>query len=325
MRRCAWLAAIAVLLPDLVAAQAIDICPSVRADSRVKASDPEFIVNPLGNVLANPRRAVTEEDAVLVRVLTTDARAQRLTVRRKSPARTVGNVRVIGLPEPETMVLGGARTPPAKEACYLDVRLSDFAPGLGQAEIQLDTLKDNEVQRLPVGTFEFNVEPVYAGMVSLGPIVTDLLDPKFEVATNSAGKTYIAESESGSDRVVYAMVYTPFVAGKRVAQPPLSMEPRSWLRRINPMFGIVLSDISRNALAGISVDLPFGIIAHGGWHMGRTSEIDAASGLGVGSEISSDATIPVIRKWNTARFLGVTLDMRVAGRLLGLASKTTVP
>ncbi|MFN2324799.1 MAG: hypothetical protein ABR551_02840 [Gemmatimonadales bacterium] len=270
---------------------------------------------------------ITEEDRVLVRIPAVEALAPFVTVRRTSAARTVGDIRLIGAQDPAfaSVAFTKAESATKDPQCYIDVVLGDFAPGLGQVEIRLATTVGSELKLVTVAEFDFNVEPMFAGMFSLGPIVTNLQEPLFSKATNAAGETYVSESETGADRILYALLYTPFVLGKRVAEAPLTSDPRSWIRRINPMFGVVLNGIGKNAVAGVSVDLPFGIVAHAGWHVGRTSELDDQSGLNVGSVIDADATIPVVRRWNIDHFWGLTLDTRVALRLLGLASKTSVP
>jgi hypothetical protein len=328
MRRCSSLALVACVIPAAASAQQQELerCPSLNVSSSASLPETVIVVTLFGNVLARPAM-ITEEDRVLVRIPAVDAMAQLVTVHRTSPARTVGDIRIIGAQDPAftSQALDESKTATLTPTCFIDAVLDDFAPGLGQAEIRLVTAVGSELKRVTVAAFDFNVEPVFAGMISLGPIVSDLQDPQFTKATNAAAETYISESESGDDRILYALIYTPFVAGKRVAEPPLTRDPRSWLRRINPMFGVILNDIGKNAVGGVSVDLPFGIIAHAGWHVGRTSEIDDQSGLSAGSVIAADATIPVVRRWNIDRFWGLTLDTRVALRLLGLASRTSAP
>jgi hypothetical protein len=308
-------------------AQEIGRCASAAVSPSYSPADVEFVVSLLGNVIVRPSRSVTEADVVRVRVLATEPVASLLSVHRTSPARRAGELRVIGLPEAVVSqeFVEDLRTASTTPSCFVDATLGDFRPGQGEVEIRLVTGSGTEIRRTVFGSFDFNVEPVFAGMVSLGPIVTRLPDPTFQVATNFAGETYVAEVESGNERILYALMYTPFVGGKRIAEPALTRDPRSWLRRVNPMFGVVLDDIRRNAIAGLSVDLPFGLVAHYGLHVGRTSEIDPASGLTEGSRFEADGTIPVRRTWNRDQFYGLTLDTRVALRLIGLAGSTTVP
>lgn len=322
MKLCVYVPAL-VLLTSNLAAQDIPRCGTDKADP---APQPVFVVSMFGNVVARPPVAVTEDDDVLVRVLTDPTVAKGISVHRISAARRLGELRVIGGTQTASAtavnrVFAAARAP----KCYVDAVLGDFEAGLGEVEIRHILSDQAEVKQLTLGAFNFNVEPLYAGMFSLGPVVTDLPEPKFSVATNSAGGSYVSVAESGNDRILYALIYTPFVRGKRLGEPALRWELKSWWHRINPMFGVVLNDISRNALVGVSLDFPFGIVAHYGAHMGRTSEIDPESGLAAGSAIASDGTIPVIRRWNTDRFLGLTLDARVALKLIGLAGKTTLP
>lgn len=324
MKICICVASL-VLLTSNLAAQDMDIprCGTAKAEPATK---PVFVVSMFGNVVGRPTVAVTEHDDVLVRVLTDPTVAKGISVHRISAARRLGELRVIGATQTADVkafneVLAAAGTP----TCYVDAKLGDFEAGLGQVEIRHISLNQAEVKQLTLGAFDFNVEPLYAGMFSLGPVVTNLPEPQYSVATNSSGGSYISAAESGDNRILYALIYTPFILGKRLGEPALRGERVSRLRRVNPMFGVVLDDISRNALVGVSIDFPSGIIGHYGAHIGRTSEIDPESGLTAGSAIASDGTIPVIRKWNSDRFIGVTLDARVALKLIGLAGKTTVP
>jgi hypothetical protein len=301
----------------------LEPCPSVRVPTAVPAAD--FVVTVLGNVISRPERPVIEEDRVRVRVLATDALAPLLSVHRTSPARRTGELRIIGMPETaDAKTATEAQKAMATPTCYIESTLGDFRPGLGEVEVRLAMISGAEIKRLTIGAFDFNVEPVFAGMVSIGPVITWLPDPAFQLATNAQGNTYISEVESGRERIAYALAYTPFIWGKRVAEPPLTRDLRSWRQRINPMFGLVINDIRRNALGGLSLDLPFGLVVQGGWHVGRTSEIDPSSGLQVGSEFPSTGTIPIRRRWDSGHFLALTLDTRVALKLFGLAGSSAV-
>lgn len=317
-----------LMIPAVLPAQSIHRCTAVNTPAPDTKTRVEFVVSMLGNVLHRPAAPITEAEQVRVRVLTNEDLAGRLAVRRSSPARRTGELRIIGMVQGavDPKLIADVRDAAVDPRCYVDVTLDDFEPGLGEAEIHLVTQSGTEITRIEIGGFDFNVEPLYAGMVSLGPIITRLADPAFGVATNASGERYIAEVESGRDRILYGLVYTPFILGKRLSEPALTRDLRSWLSRVNPMFGIVVNDVRRNALAGLSVDLPFGLVIHGGWHMGRTSEIDPASGLEVGSlfPFEGEGSIPVVRTWDSNGFLGLTLDMRVALKLLGLAGSAAV-
>ena len=321
-----YLASLVVTASSVVAQDSIPACKTGTDTTVASRANAVFHVSMFGNVVLRPVAAVTEEDEVLVRVLADERIASGISVHRISAARRLGELRVIdGTQLARSAALATTLSAARSPKCYVDALLGDFEPGLGEVEIRHVVEEPTEVKRLVLGTFNFNVEPLYAGMFSLGPVVTNLAEPKFTVATNSAGGSYISVAESGDDRILYALIYTPFILGKRLGEPALRSELNSWLRRVNPMFGVVLNDISQNALLGVSVDFPFGIVAHYGAHMGRTSEIDPESGLTAGSSIASGATIPVVRRWNTDRFVGLTLDARVALKLIGLAGKTTLP
>lgn len=333
MNLCAAVVSLALVTTNLAAQDIVPPCDTEKyilppRDTAKHISPPRvravFDVSVFGNVVARPSVAVTEEDEVLVRVVANNTLAKGISVHRISAARRLGELRIID----GSQVMGvkaAAGILGELKACYVSAVLGDFEAGLGEVEIRYVVMDQDKMKHLTLGSFNFNVEPLYAGMFSLGPVITDLPEPKFSVATNSAGRSYISVAESGNDRILYALIYTPFIRGKRLGEPALRWELESWWHRINPMFGVVLNDISRNALGGVSVDFPFGIVAHAGWHMGRTSEIDPESGLAAGSAIASDGTIPVIRRWNTGTFFGLTLDARVALKLIGLAGKTTLP
>src|SRR5262249_43974015 len=117
--------------------------------------------------------------------------------------------------------------------------LRDFAPGQGEVEISVVSGSDPVV----IGGFQFAVDALYTGMFSLGGLWTPLIDPSFTVST-VGGQSTIVQSEQGSRRFAYTLLYTPFVWEPR----DIEKGPRSFLHRLNPSVGFVLNHPTDNVL-----------------------------------------------------------------------------
>jgi hypothetical protein len=196
--------------------------------------------------------------------------------------------------------------------------LADFAPGRGEVVIERVQEDATSLKVKTLGQFDFAVNPVYIGAVSFGPVRSTLIDPAFAVVSKGA-TSVISQTNVGSSRVLYVVMYTPFVWGKRDTDKPAK---KLW-HRVNPVIGLTLKDITDNALTGVAVDFPFGVFLSGGWHFAKVSEIDSRSGAVLGEPFAGPSA-PTRTRWKTGSFVGATVDLRVALKLIKAAATTTL-
>ena len=279
-----------------------------------------ILVSPLGNRLSLPPKSIDENDVIQVIVVADSALLPRLKVRRTSAFRTTGGIRIVGQDVDLTGLRDSLRRQAAEELppCgSLTVDLADFAPGKGQIEIAAQKADGEEV----LGTVDVGVNPLYTGAFSLGVIRTKLLDPAFGLRFNGTDSIITVTEDnvqgidSGDHRIEYALLYTPFVWGRR----DLEKDTPFGLNHLNPTIGLVLNDVADNFLAGVSADVLGSIYFTAGAHAGRVRQLDSRSGLSVGSAFDGPRTaIPTVKQWRTEFFLGVSVDVRAAVQLLRL-------
>lgn len=266
----------------------------------------QFVVTPLGNVIHRPGDLVDENDRVRVVVVGDQRLLSRLVITRKSAFRTPGAINFLGQGTDLGFNFKGAAA--CDSAAFV---LGDFAPGQGQVQIASVNADGSQTN---TGTFDFGVHTLYSGALSLGGFRTALRNPTFGVSAVGAD-TVLTRTEDGTPRVLYVLSYTHFVWGKRDVE---KAEP--WYQHVNPMVGVVLSDIKNNAVAGVSVDLADGFYLQGGAHAGRVTRLDPRSGLELGDRFTQPTnTIPVVREWDVDWFVGVSVDVRASAELLRTA------
>ncbi len=266
----------------------------------------QFVVTPAGSVVYRPGDRVDENDRVRV-VVVGDARlVPQLAVKRQSAFRTPGALNIVG--QGSTLPFDFKAATGCDSTAFV---LGDFAPGQGQVQISVINADGSQT---PVGSFDFGVHTLYSGVFALGAFRTELRDPTFGV-TRSGGDTVLTQTGDGTPRVLYALTYTPFVWGRR------DIEKESpWYQHLNPMVGVVLSDIRNNAVLGVSADLVNSIYLQAGVHAGRVSRLDPRSGLRLGDEFTRPADeIPTVTEWDADWFMGASLDLRAAVELLRTA------
>ncbi|MFL5385809.1 MAG: hypothetical protein ACJ8GN_25115 [Longimicrobiaceae bacterium] len=278
-------------------------------DSELYAADrdwAQFVVTPTGNVVYRPADLVDENDRVRVVVVGDQRLVSRLVVTRKSAFRTPGTINFVGQGTNLGFNFKGAA--PCDSAAFM---LGDFAPGQGQVQIAVVNPDGGQTN---TGTFDFAVHTLYSGAFSLGAFRTQLRNPTFGVSAVGAD-TVLTQTEDGTPRLLYMLSYTHFIWGKRDI---LKSEP--WYHHVNPMVGVVLSDIRNNGVAGVSIDLANGLYLQGGAHAGRVTRLDPQSGLKLGDRFTQPAsTIPTVREWDVDWFVGVSVDVRAAAELLRMA------
>jgi hypothetical protein len=269
-----------------------------------------FAITPLGTVLSAPNESIDENDTVRIVVFVHPGLMPFLKVKRTSAIRTVGGLNIIGAEVTVPLTDLKRQAAGVKPCSRLDVELRDFAPGAGTVTVSAQ-IGEKDVT---LGTVEFLVNRLYHGMFSLGAISTKAVERDFTVVATTSGSV-IADENEGDRDVIYGVFYTPFVWGRR------DLEKSDWggkrLREhFNPSFGVATSDLSDNALAGISFDAA-GFVFTAGRHWRHGKVLSSSSGLRVGSPFSgTESEIPTARKWDSSSFVSVSIDLRAAVALL---------
>ncbi|AQT61244.1 hypothetical protein [Cellvibrio sp. PSBB023] len=271
----------------------------------------------LGNVLAKPSYSFDENDSLTVYVLGDKDLLQRLKVARTSDIRDLTKIRIIG-EDVEVPGLGKQHAQGEEITCAMrKFEIDSFAPGKGV--VAISRVKGEEVSA--ISTFDLNVARLYSGMFTLGAFRTDLVDPKYKLVSNGSDQVIAPENSSDTD-TRYSIFYTPFIWGRRDLEKPF--EWSSWYQHINPTLGFVLDDVSDNFLAGVSIDLPRGVVVTVGKHYGKVTQLSKESGLSTGSVFTGAAdTIPTSESWESDNFVAVSFDIGVTVKLIKSAFTTT--
>ncbi|HLX07090.1 MAG TPA: hypothetical protein VKY89_04430 [Thermoanaerobaculia bacterium] len=277
-----------------------------------------------GNLASNggaPPPTIAENETLRVVVRVDRQLIKFLDIRRKSAPRNRDAIRILGASQPASslQVATTAAPPPASLSfarCeYKEFDLQDFAPGDGQVEIVFPV--NNQLSTL--GTFSFRVNSLYWGALSFGPVYTSVFDKPFSVAPTATQGTGKIVNGEGGDRVLYTIFLTPYLTQRVLA----TSQP--WYAHLNPTLGLALNDVTDHALLGLSWDFGLAVLS-GGVHFAKVTEVDPNSGLKLGSTITTGGTmlpsataIPTEKQWKAGWFVGLGLDMRVAGQLLQAA------
>ena len=296
-------------LGELLATACPEATVSVHYDA--KANLGEILVTPAGNVLAKAVDTFDENDKLRV-IVYGDARLLPLLKVQRTSAFGVQTVRIAGsgLIAPELVARQAAGV-----CTTAEFFVSDFSPG--QATVQISALQGTTW--LPLGSFDFEVDPLYTGILSLGAAWTDLVDPGFKIASNNTG-TVIALGESGKHDLLYALFYTPYVWGRRNLERKIPS--RQWYKHVNPSIGIAPQNLDENALVGITIDLPAGFLVTFGRHFRKITTLPASSGLTVGSPFTGTADqLPTTQSWENDNYFAVTLDLRAIVQLFAAAGR----
>ena len=268
----------------------------------------EIVVNPLGTVLAsNLDTLFDENDSLIVRIAADKRLLPLLTAARTSAFRDVTAVQIVGSGQQAPLLTRQAGlVPDCGEQKFL---LSNFAPGEGQ--VQISALQGTQLTA--TGSFDFNVNPLYTGMLTLGAARTDLVDAGFKIAS-VGGQTVIAAGEEGDQDLIYTLFYTPFVWGKRDLQKRVP-----WYKHLNPTIGVAPDDITDNAFAGVNADLPAGISLTFGRHFRQIEVLE--QGLAVGSPFAGAADqLPTAQEWEDGSFWAISIDLRIMVQVLRAAA-----
>lgn len=278
-----------------------------------KADLGSILVTPTANVLARGVDTFDENDTLRV-IVYGDVRLLPLLKVERTSAFNIPAVRIVGAGEtlPEQLIARQG----AGVCGTAEYRLSDFAPG--EATVQISALQGSGADFVTLGSFDFNVNPLYTGILSLGAAWTKAVDPGFKLASDGTEQV-IALGDEGDDDLVYALFYTPYVWGKRDLEKKI---PRSrWYEHVNPTVGIVPQDLQENALVGVTVDLPAGFLVTFGVHFREIEALPEDTGLAVGSPFSGTADqLPTAESWEDETFFAVTVDLRAIVQLFAAAA-----
>lgn len=263
----------------------------------------QFVVTPGGSILVYPTQPVDEDDRVIVHVLGDRAVVDNIEVARTSATRQTGEIQIVGAGTGVKL-----QSKKALDCAQRQFTLGDFAPG--EATVEMYTVANN--QKTTLGTFKFNVNRLYHGILSFGAAWTrNLGDASFKLAPQG-DKMIIVADEEGKRDILYTVGYTYYAWGRRDLEKG---EPR-WYAHVNPTLAVSVEHLTDHALAGATVDagqLLFSV----GIHFAHVTRLNSASGLAPGSTFAGTADqIPTAERWQSHVYMSVSVDLRAAGALL---------
>jgi hypothetical protein len=283
-------------------------CP-VPAGTHLSGAD--IVMTPFGRVLNQPPAQFDDDDKVTVSVLADSRVTHLIAVREASDLTRPVVTNIYGADSPifkEQATGGQAGAAPAATCVLTDPEpLGPFATPKGVAQVTVydgTALKD-------LGSAQFVVAPLYTGAFMLGAIGTELAAPTYSKAFNGTD-TVIVERETGH-RLLYTATYTHFWRKRDLTR---SLPSDRLLEAITPMVGVVLNEAASNAVAGVNIELRPGLGVVVGRHFGRVTVLDESTGARVGQEFENRGDVPTERKWKSANFYGLNIDVRAASGLL---------
>jgi hypothetical protein len=289
-------------------------CPGEYEATSYDAENNEghIILTPTGNVLDKDLDLFDENDALVVKIVGDKRLLPLLKVKRTSPFRRKGIVRLVG--EEAGIARYAVEEPECGEREFI---VQDFEPGKGEIEISVIGDPDRVI-----GNFEFNVNPLYTGIISYGGVWTRAVDPDLKLVTSETeeAENILIKGNAGEGDLLYALLYTPYIWGKRDLE---KIYP--WYKYINPTVGIVPNDITNHALLGVSIDLPIGgILFTVGAHVRRIdalaqdTEAEIGEPYAVGRD-ADDVELSTSRELDTDLFFAVSVDLRAAVKVVKAA------
>jgi hypothetical protein len=283
-------------------------CP-VHAGTILPRAD--IVMTPFGRVLNRPPAQFDDDDKVTVSILADDRVTHLIAVREASDLTRPVVTNIYGADSPvfgNQSTAGQPGAAPAPTCAFTAPEpLGPFATPKGVAQVTVydgTALKD-------LGSAQFVVAPLYTGSFMLGAIGTELAAPTYAKAFNGTD-TVIVERETGR-RLLYTATYTHFWRKRDLTR---SLPSDRLLEAITPMVGVVLNEAASNAVAGVNIELRPGLGVVVGRHFGRVTVLDESTGARVGQEFENRGDVPTERKWKSANFYGLNVDVRAASGLL---------
>lgn len=281
-----------------------NVCTLVIPETYLQDEDvAHFVVTPGGSILQYPDQPVDEDDIVNVHVVGDRAIVENIEAARTSATRQTGTLSIAGEGQEIDFQAAEDRVLDCVERTFT---LGDFAAG--EATVEMYTIVEGT--KTTLGSFRFNVNKLYHGILSFGPARTRTVDTDFQLV-KQGDKNVIVPTAEGDD-IVQAIYYTHYAWGRR----DLEKKTSHWYHHINPTVGFSVADTTDHALAGVSIDLGFFLI-NGGVHYGRVTTLSPTSGLEPGSPFTgTKEEIPRTDRWKSSGFIGVSVDLRAASALL---------
>lgn len=273
-------------------------CDSVRITNAYEevANRAHFVVTPGGSFLQQPNGPVDEDDAIAFHVVSTDqALLQQLEVVRTSPTRTTGTLSIQG----EGTSVQRQALGPAQPCYQRTFELGDFAPG--EAVVELYTI--DQRQRTVVGTAKFNVNRLWHGIMSFGPMRSSIDTQAFGLLRRD-DKNIIVRTENAAHDLVYVVQYTQYWRRRD------SEKRYPFYQHINPSIGIALEDSLDQAFVGASIDWRQFVFTIGA-HVRDVTVLARDAGLRAGGEFGGTAEqLPLETERQTGLYVGVSVDAR---------------
>ena len=125
----------------------------------------------------------------------------------------------------------------------------------------------------------------------------------------------MTETDRGADRIIVAVILTPYIWGARDPEKEY-LHGILDIHRLNPMLGLVINDVSNNAIVGLSYSLSSAVFLNAGAHFGKIKRVDPNSGLAVGNTfVGTGTTVPTQTQWKTGFFAGFSIDLAAVDKL----------
>lgn len=270
-----------------------------------------IVMNPFGQVLYRSPSRYNDEDVVTVTVLADHRVTHLLDIKMASDLAQPVVTNIYGAdqqPFNRQSLRGDPAVAPERRCSFTAAEpLGPFASPKGVVKV---TVYDGASVK-DLGSAEFVVAPMYTGTFTLGGISTALESPTFAKAFNGQD-TVIVRRDDGR-RILYTAMYTHFWRKRDLSRP---LPANRLYEAITPMVGVVLNDVTSNALIGASVELRPGFAFVAGWHLGRVTVLDESTGAGEGGEWENRGDVPTENEWKDGGFFGLSIDVRAAGALL---------
>lgn len=276
-----------------------------------------YVVTPTGSVVARSARFIDEDDRLRVYVQGHPDIVSRIHVERESAFREVGGFPIVGMDVNIDQSLFKHHSAGSEKCAMTGVLLENFAGNApGKVKISLMTPKKDasgndshkEFEMQAVGGFDLPVHRLYRGAFSFGLMRTELSNPTYTVPE---GDSVLVETATGR-RYLYTLLFTPFLWGARdVESWSLARLPQY----INPSVGVVVNEVGKNGVAGLTIELPAGIFLTAGLHTGRVTR--PAHGYRAGESVpATRREAPSEERWETETFSSVSVDLRAAAKFL---------
>lgn len=277
----------------------------------------QFVVSPVGTLLARPNEPIDENDAVFVYVVGSPEEVKNVRIHRSSEAREGG---VISIQGSEVVLTDDAnrlsmkldRVERLSTRCAVRrADLGDFDSGRGKIKITRVGTGQGESDR-ELAEFDLTVNPLYSGAFTLGPVVTRNVDRTYDTL---ADRTIVEESTGLQTH--YVVGYSHFLTGQR--------DPDKGGWGMGAMFAVKPNELLDHAFLGLSLDVSGAVFLTGGVHGGKSTQIDPQSGLSVGDKLPTGFNaVPTQDKWEWGGFVGLTFDVRAAAGLIRKAAAALV-